>query len=83
MWRMSICGIHEFIAYCLEFPGASCFELACEGSELMIGLIKLFCRDCGTGKWNMPDLVAEWCDLSGPCMVKHIFLPSIFFKLFL
>ena len=71
MWRMAIVGLPEFLAYCLANPGRSRFELSCQGSELMIGMIKLFCKECGNGKDNMPDLVADFCDLSGPCMIHN------------
>ena len=42
MWRMAIVGLPEFIAYCLANPGRSRFELSCQGSELMIGMIKYY-----------------------------------------
>lgn len=68
---MSLCGLPEFLAYCLDNPGQSLFELACQGSELMIGLAKLFCRDCGNGTWNMCKLLAVFLDLSGTSMVAN------------
>ena len=68
---MTLCGIPEFLAYSLECPGDSRFKWACQGSELMIGLAKMFCRECGTGKSNMPDLLANYLDLSGTSMVAN------------
>ena len=71
MWRMTLAGIPEFLAYSLKYPGCSRFDLSCQGSELMIGLAKLFCRECGTGKWDMPNLLATYLDLTGTAMVAN------------
>ena len=68
---MTLCGIHEAIAYSLKYPGRSRYELACQGSELMIGLGKLFCAQQGTGKWNMPQKLSEYYDLIGIVKVKN------------
>lgn len=68
---MACCGLPEWLAYCIKHPGRSRYELACQGSELMIGLGKMFCKKCGTGKWNMPDLLVDFFDLTGTCMVHN------------
>lgn len=68
---MATSGINECVAYCLKHPGRSLFELACQGSELIIGLAKLFCAQLGTGKDDMPHKLADYLDSSGICMVIH------------
>ena len=68
---MIIVGIPEFIAFCLKHPGESIYQMACQGSELMIGLGKLFCDKSGTGKYDMPELLGNFFDLTGTCMVYH------------
>lgn len=71
MWRMALIGMPEFEAYTLEHPGASRFELSCQGSELLIGLAKLFCCKCGTGKWDMSEKLSNYLDITGTCMVHN------------
>ena len=71
MWRMTISGIPEFISYCLKYPGRSLYELACQGSELIVGLGKIYCDEQGTGKYDMPKLMGDFFDLSGICRVLH------------
>ena len=71
MWRMALCGIHESIAYSLKYPGRSRYELACQGSELMIGLGKLYCAQLGTGKWDMPEKLMNYYDLNGVVNLKN------------
>ena len=66
---MTLVGVPEYIAYSLLHPGASAFELSCQGSESAIGFAKSFSSECGTGKSNMPQLVADWMDLSGVGML--------------
>ena len=68
---MGICGLNEFIAYCLKHPTKSRYQLACQGSELMIGLGKLYCSELGTGKWDMPEKLANYYDLSGVIKLKN------------
>lgn len=68
---MACCGLPEWLAYSQKYPGRSRYELACQGSELMIGLGKMFCKKCGTGKWDMPDLLADFFDMTGTCMVYN------------
>ena len=71
MWRMALCGLPEFLAYSLANPGRSRYELSCQGSELMIGLAKVCCDKKGTGKWNMPDLIGNYLDITGTCMIAN------------
>lgn len=68
---MAIVGIPEFVAFCLKYPGESRYQMACQGSELMIGLGKLYCDSCGTGKYDMPEKLGDYYDLTGTSMVYH------------
>ena len=68
---MAIVGLPQFEAFALKYPGESLYQMACQGSELLIGLGKLFCDKSGTGKYDMPKQMADFYDITGTCMVYH------------
>lgn len=68
---MAILGLYQFEAFAQKYPGESLYQMACQGSELLIGLGKLFCDKNGTGKYDMPKQMADFYDLTGTCMVFH------------
>ena len=68
---MILVGVPEFIAFSMKYPGESRYQLSCQGSELMVGLGKMFCAKCGTGKYDMPQKLGDFYDLTGTCMVYH------------
>ena len=47
------------------------FELSAQGMEKMIGLLKIYCAQNGTGKTNMPQKMGEHADLTGPCYIAN------------
>lgn len=68
---MAIVGLTQFEAFAHKYPGESLYQMACQGSELLIGLGKLFCDKNGTGKSDMPQQMANFYDITGTCMVYH------------
>ena len=68
---MAILGLPQFEYFAQKYPGESLYQMACQGSELLIGLGKLFCDKNGTGKFDMPKQMADYYDLTGTCMVYH------------
>ena len=68
---MVISGQHEFAAFCMKYPGESRYQMACQGSELIVGLGKLYCEKCGTGKFDMPTKIGNYYDITGTSMVYH------------
>lgn len=45
--------------------------MACQGSELIVGLGKMYCEKCGTGKFDMPEKLGNYYDITGTSMVFH------------
>ena len=68
---MALVGLPQFEAFSIKYPNESLYQMACQGSELLIGLGKLFCDKNGTGKFDMPRKMAEFYDITGTCMVFH------------
>lgn len=68
---MIIVGMAEWLAYTMKYPGCSAFANSCQGSELIIGLSKIFCSEQGTGKDNMCEKLGDWLDLTQTCMVHN------------
>lgn len=68
---MALVGLPQFEAFSLKYPNESLYQMACQGSELLIGLGKLFCDKNGTGKFDMPRKIAQFYDITGTCMVFH------------
>ena len=62
---------HEFAAFCMKYPGESRYQMACQGSELIVGLGKMYCEKCGTGKFDMPTKLGNYYDITGTSMVFH------------
>lgn len=60
---------HEFAAFCMKYPGESRYQMACQGSELIVGLGKMYCEKCGTGKFDMPTKLGNYYDITGTSMV--------------
>ena len=68
---MVLSGQHEFAAFCMQYPGESRYQMACQGSELIVGLGKMYCEKCGTGKFDMPTKLGNYYDITGTSMVYH------------
>ena len=62
---------HEFAAFCMKYPGESRYQMACQGSELIVGLGKMYCEKCGTGKFDMSTKLGNYYDITGTSMVFH------------
>ena len=71
MWRIVMSAQHEFAAFCMKYPGESRYQMACQGSELIVGLGKMYCEKCGTGKFDMPTKLGNYYDITGTSMVFH------------
>ena len=68
---MVIVGQHEYAAFCMKYPGESRYQMACQGSELIVGLGKMYCDECGTGKFDMPTKLGNFYDITGTSMVHY------------
>ena len=71
MWRIVMSAQHEFAAFCMKYPGESRYQMACQGSELIVGLGKMYCEKCGTGKFDMSTKLGNYYDITGTSMVFH------------
>lgn len=55
----------------MKYPGESRYQMACQGSELIVGLGKMYCEECGTGKNDMPEKLGNFYDITGTSMVYY------------
>ena len=71
LYRIVLCAQHEFAAFCMKYPGESRYQMACQGSELIVGLGKMYCEECGTGKNDMAEKLGNFYDITGTSMVYY------------
>ena len=62
---MALVGLPQFETFSVEYPNGSLYQMACQASELLIGIGKIFCDKIGTGKFDILRKMPEFYDITG------------------